>query len=354
LLIAGEKLKVGLICGLPRYTRGLSNALQKIGIEVKTVNLSPLLRTSFYLRFKLFQMLRTCDILHVGNAYEAWLPYFFKKLYGIPYVLTVHSIPYYDFWLEEKRGKVYYLIEHLSVYVTGKRADGVIAPSQFIQRKFKEIYNIDSVVVPHGVDLSVFNPEITGEKIRQKLGVADSKIVLFTGRFYPMKDPLTLVRAIPFVLRHHPLTYFILIGDGDLFEKARLEARRLGIIDRVLLKEEWVENLNEYFAAADIFVLPSLFESFGLVLIEAMACGVPIVASNAGSMPEVIGNAGLLFKPGNHRELANCINTILADDQLAKELGARGIDRVKRYFTWELVAKQHAEVYRQVLHKAKK
>jgi glycosyltransferase involved in cell wall biosynthesis len=108
------------------------------------------------------------------------------------------------------------------------------------------------------------------------------------------------------------------------------------------------DDLPALYNGADLFAFPSLYEGFGLPVLEAMACGTPVITSNVSSLPEVAGNAALLVDPYNVDELAGAIRRILSDPALAADLRARGLERA-RQFSWERTAQETLEVYRNVL-----
>jgi glycosyltransferase involved in cell wall biosynthesis len=107
-------------------------------------------------------------------------------------------------------------------------------------------------------------------------------------------------------------------------------------------------ELPAYYNAADVFVFPSLYEGFGVPVIEAMACGTPVICSNAASLPEVVRDAGLLIDPQSSQALSEAIAQVLTDRPLAQELRQRGLDRARR-FTWQRTAEQTLQVYQRLL-----
>jgi glycosyltransferase involved in cell wall biosynthesis len=109
------------------------------------------------------------------------------------------------------------------------------------------------------------------------------------------------------------------------------------------------EVMPSYYSLADVFVLPSLLEGFGLPLAESMACGTPIVATTAGSIPEVVGDAGLLVPPMNATALAEALQTLLADSELRQMLGARGVKRARDIYSQDNMVTQTLAVYRSYL-----
>lgn len=288
------------------------------------------------------------SVLHVNYASKCEIFLKAKERYSIPIVYTNHFVmepepltalnPYPS--LSEK--------ENLFIPIVCENSAKVTTVSKFARKRLKEEFGIDSEVVYHGVDLDRFNLFIP-RTMRKRLNAKDDeKIVLWVARFghYPYKDPFTFIRAIPLVVEKHADTKFIMVGKGYLKSYAVNLARKLGLkrlqfIDRV-------EKLNLYYAAADLFVLTSYNDNFGLVVAEAMACGKPIIISNKGAPPEIVENTGLMFEYGNHHDLADKINMLIENEDLGRRLGALAHKRIVENFTWKKAARKYSDIYREV------
>lgn len=162
--------------------------------------------------------------------------------------------------------------------------------------------------------------------------------VLYVGTLQPRKNLTRLIEAFARVPPPHKL---VLAGQkGWLYDAILRRADELGIGDRVLFPGYvYDEDLPALMSGAALFAFPSLYEGFGLPILEAMACGVPVVCSNTGSLPEVAGDAALMVPPTDTEALAAAMNRILADDGLRAELARRGVERA-RLFTWRRCAEQ--------------
>ena len=178
--------------------------------------------------------------------------------------------------------------------------------------------------------------------------------LLFCGRLNGPREQKgidVLLKSLPLVVRHHDVLLNI-IGTGPRLEQYRSLAEELNVSRYVnFLGFIEHEQMPQYYAQADLFVLPSRRESFGLVLAEAMACGLPVVATTAGAIPEVVedGVTGILVPPDDPAALAQAITSLLSDPDKMKTMGARGKARVEKHFTWDRVAQRVIEGYRQVL-----
>jgi len=184
-------------------------------------------------------------------------------------------------------------------------------------------------VVPLGIDLSDFNPALYSHKqSKEALGLPPDRLTIgVLGRLDPQKGQETLLRAIPAIMKQHPEVYIVIAGDetaGESGYKKYLEdlSQTLGI-EKAVQFLPFVDNVSRFMAALDIFLLPSYSETFGLVLVEAMAMEKPIVATNAGGVPEIIadGITGILIEPRNTESLAYAILRILNDNTLGASLG---------------------------------
>lgn len=203
-------------------------------------------------------------------------------------------------------------------------------------------------VVPFGVDVNQFNPQIDGKSVREMYGVRDKTIVLAVQRISPRKAVEYLIYAIPIVLRTFPETIFFIIDGGEKMKKLEKMARKLKIADKTIFVDSAPRSmLPKYYAAADIFVLHSLSEALGLVLLEAMSSGKPVVTTRAGGMIDVVedGKTGFLVKPKNPTELAKAIGILIKDKQLRKKMGRNGRIKAVKNFSWENIAHRMLKIY---------
>jgi D-inositol-3-phosphate glycosyltransferase len=212
--------------------------------------------------------------------------------------------------------------------------------------------------IPPGVDLELFQPQSQAAS-RAEIGIApDERLVLFVGRIDPIKGSDTLVDAAEIILSRPsvtpPPTFLIVGGDldangvpvGPLAELAGSIARR-GIARHVrLVGSQPQDRLPLFYTAADVVAVPSRYESFGLVAVEALACGTPVVASRVGGLRFTIdeGTTGFLVKPQSPEALAGAIETIVTDESLRTAMSGASRASVERY-DWPIVAKQVMHVY---------
>ncbi|MGZ3644323.1 MAG: glycosyltransferase family 4 protein [Ktedonobacteraceae bacterium] len=233
-----------------------------------------------------------------------------------------------------------------------RRLSGCIAVSttalQFVSRYFPAEYR----VIPNGVNLDRFSPQVT--LLPQFM---DSKQnILFVGRFEKRKGAKYLLRAIPIIRERFPNTRFIFVGEGRLRRCFQQFVERQGWKDVVFSGYVSESDLPHYFASADIFCSPATGgESLGIVLLEAMASGLPIVASNISGYATVVshGNDGLLTTPRNSEELAVAIGHLLGYEQLRQKFINAGLQKARDY-AWSRVSESIMEFYCELLDERNK
>jgi glycosyltransferase involved in cell wall biosynthesis len=199
-------------------------------------------------------------------------------------------------------------------------------------------------VVPNGIDTDCFHPIASVKRRPYRLIVTNSADV-------PIKGLAYLLRALALLVPAYPHLELVVVG--GLKEKSPIWSLigQLGIESRIRFTGviDQKEYVREY-ARAWTAVIPSLYEGFGLPAGEAMACGVPVISTTGGALPEVVGDAGLLVPPADPQAMARAIEAVCVDPALAERLGRSGYDRVMAQFTWEAAAKKTLAVYRQAIH----
>ncbi len=207
-------------------------------------------------------------------------------------------------------------------------------------------------VVPGGVD-PAFHPETDPERLRQlreHLGVGETPFILFVGVIEPRKNLNRLMDAFAIFKARRRLPHkLVLVGRrGWLWEGIVSHAESSPVAGDILFAGYVPEEqLSALYTAADVFVFPSLYEGFGLPPLEAMACGTPVLASKAASLPEVVGDAGLLVDPHEPEQMAAALELLVLDEGLRADLRRKGQERAAS-FTWQAAATKLLAVYRRV------
>jgi D-inositol-3-phosphate glycosyltransferase len=243
-------------------------------------------------------------------------------------------------------------------------ADRIIAPTLAEQSQLHFLYKADDskiVIIPPGVDTSRFYP-IPMEEARESIGIPlDDRLLLFVGRIEPLKGLETLIRAIGLMSDQGvqcQVPHYLAVVGGDPAasgenisdEMARLQSLRqeLGMNELVLfLGKRAQDSLPYYYSAADVLIMPSHYESFGMVALEAMACGTPVVASQVGGLAFLIqdGITGFVVPDGDPRALSDRITRLLTEPDLRQRLGDQAAAYARQY-AWEHVVDRLLDVYR--------
>ena len=241
-----------------------------------------------------------------------------------------------------------------------KNGDRVLSLSEFSKQNISNAYGIKSnkiEVMYAGVDDAFFdnNKSLlsnTSHKENYQSPLKKSFHLLFSGRLNgkQQKGVDILLNAMPFIMKEHEVILDI-IGDGPRLEQYRAQAQQLGIEGSVRFRGFIPHDMmpTEY-SAADLFIFPSRRESFGLVLAEAMASGLPVVSTTAGAIPEVVenGDTGILVPPENPEKLAGAVIHLLDDPKKMKLMSGKGTERVEKHFTWDKVAIRVLNCYNEI------
>jgi alpha-maltose-1-phosphate synthase len=308
------------------------------------------------------------DVVHAHTWYVQFGGFMAKKLWGIPFVLTTHSLEPLRPWKVEQLGSAY----HLSSWIESNAilsADAVIAVSK--ETRVDVLNNFPGVdpdkvhVIHNGIDLQKYryNPSV---EALVKRGVDPEKpFVLFVGRVTRQKGIIHLVNAIPQI--DPSIQVVLCAGAPDTPEIGREMAEGVEKVSQGREGVIWIqemlprEDVIQFYSHATVFCCPSVYEPFGIINLEAMACETAVVASAIGGIPEVVvpGETGLLIdlelKPGTFDPLdpakfsaglAAGINRVALDPALRESFGQNGRRRVEDHFSWTAVAQRTLELYR--------
>lgn len=293
---------------------------------------------------------RPVDILHVIAVAPPVCP--------VPIVQTLNDVAWET--NPELFPKLMRLRLSMLVPLTAKHARKIITVSEFSKKEIMKFYGIPDekiVVTYHGVD-PVYQPcqdtnALAG--LREKYGIAKD-FILYVGKIYARKNLARLVRAFATLKRDTALPHqLVLVGNQTWLSDEILTAvRELGRENEILLVGEVpLADVPLFYSAASLFVYPSLCEGYGLPPLEAMACGTPVVASNATSIPEVVGDAAVLVDPYDERALAKAMFDVLNQPGLSQQLIERGFKRV-RDLSSHVMATQVIDLYREVVEGPRK
>ncbi|CDG65352.1 MAG: hypothetical protein PWQ15_295 [Methanobacterium sp.] len=310
----------------------------KEGLLVKIQIFTFLFFNVYYSLRKLNRM----DVIHVQWPIPNGLgALFLKKLYGIPYINTIHGE-------EVHLSKRYHLLFalHWLVNNSTKTITNSNATRKFCFDAGLDGDKID--VIPFGVDTEFFRPldVYKDEDIFQILSV---------GYLIERKGFEYLIKAMPDVLKEHKNARLKIVGSGPLESKLKTLIYELGLGNEVkIVSNVSDEELLMTYNSADLFVLPSIVDSqgntegLGVVLLEAMACGLPVMGSNVGGIPDIIrdGDTGILFTEKDSSIIAEKINLVMENKSQMENIATNGIKEVKMKFSWDKIAKDYSRIYR--------
>ncbi|MFJ4364122.1 glycogen synthase [Streptomyces chartreusis] len=303
------------------------------------------------------------ELVHSHTWYANLGGHFAKLLYGIPHVMTAHSLEPLRPWKAEQLGGGYALsswAERTAI----EAADAVIAVSGAMREDILGCYPaLDPGrvhVVHNGIDTTLYRPDHRTDVLTRFGLDADRPYVLFVGRITRQKGVPHLLRAI----RHiDPAAQVVLCAGApdtpeidqefrDLYQELSRVREGVHWIPQMLPRPEVIQLLTH----AAVFVCPSVYEPLGIVNLEAMACGTPVVASQVGGIPEVVddGKTGLLVPLDDDFEagLAHALDSVIGDPEAARRMGEAGRERAVGEFGWDAVARRTAGLYREILKQA--
>jgi glycosyltransferase involved in cell wall biosynthesis len=230
-------------------------------------------------------------------------------------------------------------------------AKAVIVNSAAVGKRFAWGRSDKILRIHNGVNLSRFHPRQPPPGLRPSLGFPDNcRIVGSIGRFVHFKGYRHLIDAASLVHKTLPDVHWLLVGDGELRGELEQQARQLSLRDRIHFTG-WREDTPDLLSLLDLFVLPSLAEHFGRVLIEAMAMAKPVIATRAGGVPEVVvhDETGWLVPPGESEPLASAVLSLLQDPGRAERYAAAGLRRTAKCFSSESHMKAVESLYTSLL-----
>jgi len=270
-------------------------------------------------------------------------------------VVTIHDLAFkvYPHFLKKNFGQ---FLSFLKTKRDVHLSDRVIAVSQHTARDIMKYFKIDPKkirVIYHGVE-SYFRPDVAPESIsavKEKYGIVTPSYILWVGTIEPRKNLQALLKVYGQLKNIHQ-KYSLVLGGGwgwkyeeilPLIQSLGEKVKITGYLPR--------EDLITLYAGAHLFVYPSLYEGFGMPLLEAMKSGVPVIASNTSCIPEVVGESGILVDPLDISQMAGAVMRVLSDKALRTSLREKGMERAK-LFTWNRAAQETLRVYQEIVKSA--
>lgn len=287
------------------------------------------------------------DVLHAHDWLVAYAGVVLKDLASLPLIATIHAT-------EHGRhggripGPTQRFVHRAEEWLVAE-SERVIACSAFMRREVASTLGADEErldQIPNQVDLSPFSPP--APSVRSSLWPADRPLMLFAGRLEYEKGVQTALDAMSEIDRRHPGTGLIVAGDGTYRSALEEQARRLGI-ERMVRFEGFVDEvrLRSLYRSVDLAIVPSLYEPFGLVALEAMASETPVVVADTGGLREFVEHevSGLRFETGDPLALADAVTRVLRDPALAERLARDARSALETRGSWTTAAVRTAETY---------
>lgn len=310
------------------------------------------------------------DVIHCHTWYTHFAGCLLQQLTGAPLVLTTHSLEPQRPWKAEQLGRAYRATTWLE-RTAYQQADGVIAVSGAMAEDVTRLYEVPESrvrVIHNGIDPEVYRATQAPDRLRAYSVDPDRPFALFVGRISRQKGLRHLLRAVPDLKDGTQIVLCAGAPDTEeLAQEVEAQVEELSSSHPIVWIQEMVpqQDLIAMYSHAQVFVCPSVYEPFGLINLEAMACGTAVVGTSVGGIPEVVsdGETGLLVpfeavgedqaEPRDpeafSRQLAAAINSLLEDPERARRMGEAGRQRVLEMFTWQRVAERTLTYYRALL-----
>ena len=300
------------------------------------------------------------DLMHVHDWPVSFASFVVQDAYALPMISTIHATERGRY-----RGMLY---SDLSRAIDGAErqlvecSQAVITCSDAMKDEVTQYFGIPGervVVIPNGVDASRFDAlramDLT--EFRAQYARPDEKIIFHVGRLVYEKGADLLVEAAPRVLNRVPEAKFVIAGRGPLLDTLRRRVHEMSLGDKILLSGFVSDDdRDRLYVAADVCVFPSRYEPFGIVALESMAAGTPVVVSDVGGLGSVVvnGQTGLTSFPGNIDSIAEAIVRALGDTATAARLAEQALEVVQEHMTWPVIAHQTVASYQDLVERSGK
>lgn len=325
--------------------------LQQMNIPVHIIPSTRAFDFSVWSKVKTLMIEEKIDLVHThgtrahSNVFKA------ARSLKLPLVYTVHG---WSFHVDQP-----WPVKKLRImgerFLTSRSQQNICVSVSNQKTGIDTIPGLNSIVINNGINQKKFDAAGQYRNIRKELDVPDNAcLVLFIARFTNHKQPLVLIRAFIKALEKNPNLYLLMVGDGDQKEEA-LQLVKLSTADKQILFQPFRQDVPHLLAAADIFVLPSLWEGLPIGLLEAMSMGKAIIASNVDGTKDIIssGQNGILIELNNlESELPQAILNLASNESQRKQLGNKAMQTVQNNFNAAQMTRQIETVYQKLLNKA--
>jgi len=290
------------------------------------------------------------DIIHAHDWLVANAAVGLKHIFRFPLVATIHSTE-----IGRRNGlhsdyeRMIHRTENWLVHEAWK----TICCSQYMSSQVRWAYGLSAdgvMMIPNGVDASMFEENFNKPEFRSKFALPNEKIVIFVGRLVYEKGVQTLINAMPKVLARANAK-FVVVGDGGMKDFLMRQVRNMGLAHKILFTGFLDEqSLRFLYRCADVCVVPSLYEPFGITALEAMAAKAPVVVSDTGGLAEIVEHdkTGVKVFAGNADSLAWGINRVLLDSGYAEWIKSNAYSGVQEVYNWKRIAVETKALYERI------
>lgn len=292
------------------------------------------------------------DVIHAHDWLAAYAAKTLKKAYDIPMVCTIHAT---------ESGRNNGIRTDMQKYINDTEwlltyeASEVIVNSNYMKSEIQRLFGLPFEkinVVPNGINLNNFNNVYRDYDFRRRFAMDNEKIILFMGRLVYEKGIQHLIAAMPKILDHYHDVKLVIAGKGGMLDELRAQANNLGISQKVYFAGYLnSKDVQKMYRCADISVFPSTYEPFGIVALEAMLAGVPVVVSDIGGLNEIVehGVTGMKSYAGNPNSIADSILTLLFDHKLCDQVVKNAKAKVKAEYNWTKITNDTFFTYQKAI-----
>ena len=295
---------------------------------------------------------RCFDLVHAHDWLVAYAGRGIKHIFQIPLIASVHATEFgrnHGLHNDEQRyiGEVEWSLTY--------EAWRVICNSRYMREEIESVFNLppDKIsIIPNGIRPAAFQVSAPDPAVRQRFAAPEEKIIFFIGRLVREKGVQLLLEALPMIRDRYPNVRAVIAGQGPFAEELHRISLHFGL-DRQVTFAGYIdeETRNQLYAHADVAVFPSLYEPFGLVALEAMATGTPVVVGDTGGFAETVAHGvnGIRAAAGSAADLAEQVCALLGDPGLSRRLARRALKDVEEKYSWPSIARQYEAIYQQIV-----
>lgn len=359
--LKSENYDVRLICGSTSYpskeTEDFFKKFKDSIFYITHLKRSINIFNDGFAVFSLYRLFRKerFDIVHTHTAKAGVLGRIAARCANVPHIIhTPHGHNFYGYF-GPFISKMIVILEGFIAHITNK----VIALTELEKKElveFKVTQSEKIVVINSGLELDRYrktNIDVRGKREQLK-AEQDTTLIGMIGRLEPVKGPGYLIEAAKLVIEKFPKAKFLIVGDGTLRYKLESCCKDLGVFDKFIFTG-WREDIPEILSVLDILVLPSLNEAVGRVLIEAGACGIPVVATNVGGVPGIVkdNETGILVPPKSSEALAHAIIALLKDEDKRQKMGEVAKNWIDDKFSSHRMVERISNLYIELMKNGK-